>query len=142
MPKDALPALRPIGPTMREVRLELGATQEEVAAVLGFGKGGQSQVSYREKDPAAPTGVTKPIEPAPVELVAFEDHYGLQRGTILRRAGYVVDADTPVDLIESWTFLNPTERQIIRGIVEQAWEKAGRPGSSRKLRPLPGARQS
>lgn len=129
------PTIRPIGPVWREIRQEVGATQAEVGDVLGLGKGGQTAISYREK---APEPGSKAIEPSPDELARFEDHYGLQRGTVLRRAGYVVDADSPLDLIDSWTFLNPTERDILKKIVSPAWERAGRPGTPRKLRPLPG----
>ncbi len=96
MARSDRPAIRPIGPTWQEVRTEIGARQQDVAKAVGL-KGGQSAISNREADPD-----TNPraIEPRPIELVRFEDAYHLQRGTVLRRAGYVVDALDPLDLID------------------------------------------
>lgn len=117
------PPLRPIGPTLREVRVEvIGASQREVAEVLGFTS--QSKVSLREKHPDEQQG-DKPVEPRPAELVAIEDHYGLQRGTILRRAGYVVDVgDDPLEQVESWTFMSRELREAIKLQVRYAQEAA------------------
>lgn len=123
------PDVRPIGPVWREVRLEVGATQAQVGEILGLAHG-QVAVSYREKDPSAP----KAVEPSPAELALFEDRFGLQRGTVLRRAGYVVDAESPLEQIDSWSFLNPSERQLIREAVEKRWIEAGRPGARKQRR--------
>lgn len=120
MARSDRPVIRPLGPTWQEVRTEIGARQQDVAKAVGL-KGGQSAISNREADPD-----TNPraIEPRPIELVRFEDAYHLQRGTVLRRAGYVVDALDPLELIDSWTFLHPRERRIIRRTVEDALRSA------------------
>lgn len=126
MSASELPPLQPIGPTWATVRKEMGLRQIDVGEMLGWGKRAQSAMSNREQPPDSPAAT----EPSHDELVRFEDHYGLKRGTVLRRAGYVVDATDPLDTIDSWSFLDPTERRIIRGVVEQAWNRAGRPGSA------------
>lgn len=108
------PILRPLGRAWKEVREEVNATQADVAEVLGL-SGGQSAVSQRE------TGKTALFNPE--ELVSFEDHYGLQRGTVFRRAGYVVDADTPDEIIGSWDFLSPDVREMLRRVVMPSWEE-------------------
>ncbi len=117
-----LPELRPVGPTWREVRQELGVRQLDVAQALGFGSGGQAMMSYREKMPGEPLAV----EPSYAELCAFEDAYGLQRGTVLRRAGYVVDVDLddPISLIKSWSWLPAALRGAGVRIVEPEWKRA------------------
>ena len=131
-----LPELQPLGPTWREVRKEIGATQAQVGAVLGLAHG-QTAMSNREQDPSSPNAVP----PQPRELVEFEDKFGLQRGTVLRRAGYVVDAENPLEQIDSWSFLSPTLRDAIKRMVEPEWERAGRPGAQSKLRPVQGRRR-
>jgi len=132
--KKDLPDLKPIGPVWREVRQELGARQVDIGSLYGWGPSAQSSMSNRERDPEE---YARAVEPTPRELVVFEDAYNLQRGTVLRRAGYVVDAESPLDQIEGWTFLHPEARALIRQMVEAKWIEAGRPGAGRKLRPLP-----
>jgi len=100
----------------REVRKELGVKQADVAAILDLG-GGQSAVSQRETGKTADFSVR--------ELVAFEDEYGLVRGTILRRAGYVVDPQTPGEIVDSWSFLSSEVRTFLRPMILKAWEDAG-----------------
>ncbi|MCC6227220.1 MAG: hypothetical protein IT195_12555 [Microthrixaceae bacterium] len=108
---------------MREVRVQvLGVSQREIAEVLGFTS--QSKVSLREKHPDEQHG-DKPVEPRPVELVAIEDHYGLQRGTILRRAGYVVDVgDDPLEQVEAWSWMSRELRDAIKLQVQLALRNA------------------
>lgn len=128
MAKSDRPPLHPLGPTLQLVRKELDVTQQEAAEAIGL-KGGQSSMSPREMHPEHP----RAIEPRPDEIVRFEDRYGLQRGTVLRRAGYVVDALDPLDSIDGWTFLNATERGIVRHIVNEALarsQRADRPDRS------------
>lgn len=123
------PPLQPLGPTWRAVRKELRTTageavrQEDVAQALGFGPNGQAYVSVREKHPAE----NRAVEPTVAELVAFEDAFGLERGTVLRRAGYVTDPYGPLDQIDSWTFLDPKVREAIKRMVDPEWQSAGRP---------------
>ena len=120
-----LPSLQPIGLTWKAIRQELGVRQIDVGTLLGFGKSAQSNMSNREQPPEHPAST----EPSHDELVRFEDHYGLQRGTVLRRAGYVVDSMDPLETVDSWSFLDPTEKRIIRGVVQEALDRAGRPGA-------------
>lgn len=131
MARSDRPPLRPLGPTLRAVREQLNLTQQEAADAIGL-RGGQASMSPREMDPSH----TRAIEPRPDELVRFEDKFGLQRGTVLRLAGYVVDALDPVELVDSWTFLNTTEREIVRDIIRRAMERepsaGSRPGRSQR----------
>lgn len=125
-----LPPLQPIGPTLKKVREELGGKvrQIDVGIVLGWGTSAQSKMSNREALPGTPGA----SDPRPEELVAFEDHYGLQRGTVLRRAGYVTDPEGgPLEIIDSWTFLTKSERELLRFAVEKALERAGEKPSRR-----------
>jgi len=96
--RSDLPKLIPPGVAMRQIREQLGLRQEDVAKQLGFGASGQTSMSYRERDPA---GDRRAVEPSHDELVKFEDLNGLQRGTVLRAAGYVVDAAGPLEQVES-----------------------------------------
>lgn len=102
----ARPELRPIGATVRELREDLNLTQEAVAEALEVD---QAAWSKRER------GVTRFNAE---ELVRFEDAFGMMRGTVLRRAGYVVDPEGPLEQIASWTFLEERWRDAIRRMVE------------------------
>ena len=132
------PALRPLGPTWREVRLEVGLRQSDVAELLGWGANGQAMVSYREKAPEQEGAIAPRVE----ELVRFEDAVGLQRGTVLRRAGYVVDAGDPLEQVEGWTFLAPAAREAVRRVIEPEWIRHLRnaPRERPVRRRAPGAR--
>lgn len=104
--RGSLPPLRPIGAVVRELREELGLTQEAVAEALEVD---QAAWSKRER------GVTRFN---PEELVRLEDTFGMLRGTIYRRAGYVEDPAGPLEQIAAWTFLDPRWRDAIRRMVE------------------------
>lgn len=123
MTRENRPPLRPLGPVLREVRVEvLGVSQKELADVLGFTS--QAKISLREKHPNDRSG-DKAVEPRPAELVAIEDHYGLQRGTILRRAGYVTDVGSdPAEVIESWSWMSRELRESIKLQVRFAQQAA------------------
>lgn len=136
MSAQELPELQPVGPVWRAVRKELGLNQTEVGEVLGFTHG-QAAISNREQHPSNPNAV----EPLPMEIVRFEDRFGLQRGTVLRRAGYVVDGSTPLEQIDSWSFLSESLREAIKRMVQPEWEKAGRPGHAGTLRSVQGQRR-
>ena len=129
MAASELPELKPLGPVWKEVRKELGLTQTQVGEVLSLNHG-QVAISNREQDPSNPNAVP----PAPMEIARFEDRFGLQRGTVLRRAGYVVDSQTPMEQIDSWSFLSAPLREAIKRMVQPDWDKAGRPGSGGKRR--------
>jgi hypothetical protein len=43
---------------------------------------------------------------------------------VLRRASYVTDALDPLEIIDSWTFLHPRERRVIKRTVEDALRSA------------------
>lgn len=142
-PPTGRPPLQPLGPTWRAVRKELRTSsgeqvrQEDVGQALGFGPNGQAYVSVREKHPAE----NRAVEPTVAELVAFEDAFGLERGTVLRRAGYVMDPLTPIEQIDSWTFLSAELRDAIKRMVDHAWQSAGRPAVAlRRARPARGPR--
>lgn len=107
------PALRQIGDVVRDLRERLGISQDTAAAIMQVD---QAALSKRER------GVTRfHFE----ELVRFEDAYGLQRGEVLRRAGYVVDAHTPPEQIDTWSsFLTAKDRGLLHFVVDPAWEEA------------------
>lgn len=136
MSAQGLPELKPLGPVWKTVRKELGLTQTEVGEVLGLAHG-QAAISNREQDPSSPNAVP----PAPVEIARFEDRFGLQRGTVLRRAGYVIDPQTPLEQIDSWSFLSEALREAIKRMVQPEWEKAGHPGRGSTLRSVQGRRR-
>lgn len=104
--RGRLPELRPIGATVRELREQLGMTQEQVAEALEVD---QAAWSKRER------GVTRFNAE---ELVRFEDTFGMLRGTVYRRAGYVEDPEGPLEQIDAWSFLDPRWRDAIRRMVE------------------------
>lgn len=80
----------------------------------------QSSVTGIEKAPTEEGHTKLTID----QIVAIEDHFDVMRGTVLRSAGYVVDAVTPPQQIDSWWwFLNEQTRLILHQIVDDAWKE-------------------
>ncbi len=110
------PTDQALGAALRSVREELGLTLVAAGKPIKVGKTGMSS---RE------LGDTRLW---PVELAKIEDAFGVPRGTVYRRAGFVVDPAGPVEQIDSWTFLTPQPREMLHRMVDPEWETARRSG--------------
>lgn len=99
--------------SMQLHRERCGLTQDELARRLGVR---QQTVSRWESSLAIPP---------PKRVVALEDEFGLERGTLLRTIGYLPDdersgdlGDVP-DLLAQLPRLNDTELMLV---IDAAWQ--------------------
>lgn len=98
------PELRRIGDVVRELREQLGVSQTDVAEMLHV-----DQTTWSKRERRSRFSVD--------DLVQFEDAYGLIRGEVLRRAGYVMDPVGPLDQVDSWLFADDTARGAIKRMI-------------------------
>ncbi len=100
-----------IGAAIREIRLELEATQSELAASIeGWNKNRVSKLEYNRDSPSTNPGKQAA---SPKDLRLIEQALKVPLGTILTRAGYVEQALTTEQAIRMDTRLRPRMKDLL-----------------------------
>ena len=87
-------------------------TQVELAARLGVAQNTVSRWS------------TGDIEPSLDDIARIEDVCGVPRGLVLRTAGYVVESQTPEEMIAHDGRLDPTQRELLLAAYRAALRRS------------------